>query len=124
MVLDAADPDSRSAGSFFMNPVVSQEEFAAINQRALTVTSDPMPSFAAPEQNVKLSAAWLIEWAGFKPGHVHDGVGISSKHSLAIINRGEGTASAVLELAERIKTRVLDLYGVSLTPEPIFVGFE
>jgi UDP-N-acetylmuramate dehydrogenase len=124
MVIDPADPDSRSVGSFFMNPVVSQQEFAMIEERALTVTSELMPSFATPEQKVKLSAAWLIERAGFKPGYVHDGVGISSKHSLAIINRGGGTASGVLELAERIKTRVQDLYGVSLAPEPIFVGFE
>ena len=126
MVLDPNEPDSRSVGSFFMNPVVSQNEFAQINQRALKVILDDsqMPQYPMPNGDVKLSAAWLIENAGFKRGHVHGNVGISSRHSLAIINRGNGTASEVLELAEQIRTRVAEIFGVSLSPEPIFVGFE
>jgi UDP-N-acetylmuramate dehydrogenase len=126
MVIDPADPDSRSVGSFFMNPVVSTTEFELIRERALRIGRDGslMPSFAAPEGNIKLSAAWLIEQAGFNRGHLHGRVGTSSKHSLAIINRGGGTAGEVLELAESIKLRVLDLFGVCLTPEPIFLGFE
>jgi UDP-N-acetylmuramate dehydrogenase len=73
---------------------------------------------------VKLSAAWLIERAGFHRGYVHGNVGISSKHSLAIINRGGGTAGEVMELAREMKARVAEVFGVDLSPEPIFVGFE
>ena len=126
MVLDPNEPNSRSAGSFFMNPVVSQIEFAQINQQALQVISDnsPMPQYPMPNGDVKLSAAWLIENAGFKRGYVHGNVGTSSRHSLAIINRGNGTAREVLELADQIRSRVTAVFGVHLAPEPIFVGFE
>ena len=126
MVIDANDPDSRSVGSFFMNPVVSPKEFEQINQRALKLTSDnsQMPRYPMPNGAVKLSAAWLIENAGFKRGYVHGNVGISTRHSLAIINRGNGTARELLELADEIRSRVRDAFGVSLSPEPIFVGFE
>ena len=126
MVIDPNDPDSRSVGSFFMNPVVSTSEFEEINQRALKVAPEKgqMPRYPTPDGEVKLSAAWLIENAGFKPGCVHGNVGTSSRHSLAIINRGNGTAREVLELAEEIRSRVGDVFGVSLSPEPIFVGFE
>jgi UDP-N-acetylmuramate dehydrogenase len=126
MVIDANDPDSRSVGSFFMNPVVSPKEFEQINQCALKLTSDnsQMPRYPMPDGAVKLSAAWLIENAGFKRGYVHGNVGISTRHSLAIINRGNGTARELLELADEIRSRVRDAFGVSLSPEPIFVGFE
>jgi UDP-N-acetylmuramate dehydrogenase len=126
MVIDPNDPDSRSVGSFFMNPVVSPKEFEQINQRALKVTPDntQMPRYPMPDGSVKLSAAWLIENAGFKRGYVHGGVGISPRHSLAIINRGGGTARELVELAEQIRARVRDVFGVGLSPEPIFVGFE
>ena len=126
MVIDPNDPDSRSVGSFFMNPVVSPKEFEQISQRALKVTppNSDMPRYPTPEGDIKLSAAWLIERAGFKPGYVHGNVGTSSKHALAIINRGHGTAREVLELAEKIRSRVSDVFGVNLSPEPILVGFE
>jgi UDP-N-acetylmuramate dehydrogenase len=126
MVIDPADPDSRSVGSFFMNPVVPQEEFESIKERAEEIAGDGnlIPSFPTQEGNVKLSAAWLIERAGFKRGHVHGRVGTSSKHSLALINRGGATSAEVLELAESIKARVFDRFGVKLTPEPVLVGFE
>jgi UDP-N-acetylmuramate dehydrogenase len=71
---------------------------------------------------VKLPAAWLIERAGFYRGFTHGNVGISSKHALAIVNRGGGTAREVGELADMIRDRVLDIFGVHLTPEPIFIG--
>ena len=126
MVVDPNEPDSRSVGSFFMNPVVSPEELEQIKRRALKISSDnnQMPSYPMPSGDVKLSAAWLIENAGFKRGYVRGGVGTSSRHSLAIINRGNGTAREVLELAEQIRSSVAKWFGVNLSPEPIFVGFE
>jgi UDP-N-acetylmuramate dehydrogenase len=126
MVIDPSDPNTRSVGSFFMNPVVSPKEFEEINQRALKLTrnNNKMPRYPMPNGDIKLSAAWLIENAGFKPGYIHGNVGTSSKHSLAIINRGGGTAIEVLELAEEIKAQVGGVFGVNLSPEPIFIGFE
>jgi UDP-N-acetylmuramate dehydrogenase len=73
---------------------------------------------------VKLSAAWLIERSGFAKGHRHGGVGISTKHALALVNRGGGTASEVVELAREIRRRVEDAFGILLEPEPSFVGFD
>ncbi|HWP43787.1 MAG TPA: UDP-N-acetylenolpyruvoylglucosamine reductase, partial [Blastocatellia bacterium] len=124
MVIDPADIDSRSVGSFFVNPVVSPEELKEIAERARRLApADPaIPTFPAPDNRVKLSAAWLIERAGFARGYCHGNVGISSKHALAIINRGGGTAREVIELAELIKARVFETFGVHLTPEPILVG--
>ncbi len=113
MVLDPADPDTRSDGSFFMNPIVAPEFFARMPE---------MPHFPF-DGGVKLSAAWLIEHAGFQKGFVHGNVGISSKHTLAIINRGGGTAREVRELARMIQDRVRARFGVELQPEPVFVGF-
>jgi UDP-N-acetylmuramate dehydrogenase len=125
MVIDPNDSDSRSAGSFFVNPTVTTDECERIKQlaRRFTGGADTMPTFPAAEGKVKLSAAWLIEQAGFKRGYVHGEVGTSTKHALAIINRGGGTAREVVELKEMIQGRVLDQFGVALTPEPVFVGF-
>ena len=125
MVIDAHDPDSRSVGSFFVNPVVTRDEFEKIKKRAAPyiAAGEQIPSFAAADGQVKLSAAWLIERAGISRGHVRGNVGTSTKHALAIINRGGGTAREVVELAEEIKSRVLDRFAVALLPEPIFVGF-
>jgi UDP-N-acetylmuramate dehydrogenase len=109
MVLDPADPDTRSDGSFFMNPIVPEPLPDA-------------PHFPA-ENGVKLSAAWLIEHAGFQKGFVHGNVGISTKHTLAIINRGGGTASEALELVRMIQEKVREKFGVELHPEPNFIGF-
>ena len=81
------------------------------------------PSFPAGEGLVKLSAAWLIENAGFQKGFAHGNVGLSSKHSLAIINRGGGTAAEVRELVEMIQSRVRERFRVELHPEPNFIGF-
>ena len=126
MVIDPQDPDSRSVGSFFVNPVVMREESEQIKQRAgkLIGPGEEMPAFPTPEDQVKLSAAWLIERAGINRGYVHGGVGTSTKHALAIINRGSGTAREIIELKELIQTRVLDAFGVELIPEPVFIGFE
>lgn len=116
MVVDPNDPDSRSDGSFFMNPILTfadYERFAAIAPDA--------PHFPADE-GVKLSAAWLIEHAGFTKGFIHGNVGLSSKHTLAIINRGGGTAAEVKELVAMIQGKVREKFGVGIHPEPNFIG--
>jgi UDP-N-acetylmuramate dehydrogenase len=115
MVIDRSDPDTRSDGSFFMNPVITAEQFAAFPH-------PEAPHFPAGD-DVKLSAGWLIEHAGFPKGFVHGNVGLSTKHTLAVINRGGGTAREVVELVELIQSRVREKFGVELHPEPNFIGF-
>ena len=112
MVLDPADPDTRSDGSFFMNPIVESS----------LATSD-MPAYPASEGMVKLSAAWLIEHAGFQKGFTLGNAGLSSKHTLAVINRGGASAREVLALVELIQSRVREKFGIELQPEPSFIGF-
>jgi len=113
MVLDPSDPDTRSDGSFFMNPIVTTAQFEAIR-------AESVPHFPAGDQ-IKLSAAWLIEQAGFHKGFVRGNVGLSSKHTLAVINRGGGTAREVLELVRMIQQGVREKFGVEIQPEPNFV---
>lgn len=115
MVLDGTDPDTRSVGSFFMNPVVDRAVFDRIG---------PAPNYPMENDTVKIPAAWLIEQSGFARGHVDGAVGLSTKHPLAIINRGGATARDVLRLAGRIKATVRERFGVNLRPEPVFVGFS
>ncbi|MFZ2491993.1 MAG: UDP-N-acetylmuramate dehydrogenase [Thermoanaerobaculia bacterium] len=117
MVVDPADPDSRSDGSFFMNPILSPSEYDAFASRAAEA-----PHFPTADGSVKLSAAWLIEHAGFHKGFVLGNVGLSSKHTLALINRGGGTAREVRELVTLIQERVRERFGVEIHPEPNFVG--
>jgi UDP-N-acetylmuramate dehydrogenase len=117
MVIDPADPDSRSDGSFFMNPIVTHDAYADFAGRA-----PDAPHFPADE-GVKLSAAWLIEHAGFHKGYTHGNVGLSTKHTLAIVNRGGGTAAEVVELVELIQRTVREKFGVEIHPEPNFIGF-
>lgn len=136
MLWDPADPDSASAGSFFTNPVVTEQfarglpadaprwptapEEAA---RVLPLGSD-IPHIVRGEYLVKLSAAWLIEKAGITRGFAIPGsrAAVSSKHTLAIVNRGGATAADVVQLAGYIQTRVLAEFGVNLQPEPVLVG--
>ncbi len=120
MVLDAADPDTRSVGSFFTNPVVG----AGMHARMVSDSREPVPGFAAGAGRVKMSAAWLIERAGYTRGHRAGAVGLSSKHPLAIVNHGGATARDVLECAAQIKRAVIDRFGIWLTPEPAFVGLD
>jgi UDP-N-acetylmuramate dehydrogenase len=119
MVVDASDPDSRSVGSFFMNPVVADTD----RERFASIAGTRAPGFAMGDGRVKIPAAWLIERSGFCKGHSDGAVGISTKHPLAIVNRGGATAGDVLRLATAIKQRVIDRFGVWLRPEPVFVGF-
>jgi UDP-N-acetylmuramate dehydrogenase len=119
MVIDPADPDTRSDGSFFMNPIISAAEFESFLAKA----AENAPNFPAGQGQVKLSAAWLIEHAGFQKGFVHGNVGLSTKHTLAIINRGGGTAREAMELVKMIQGRVREKFGVEIHPEPNFIGF-
>jgi UDP-N-acetylmuramate dehydrogenase len=121
MVLDAADPDTVSAGSFFTNPILEEEAFAALEQRA--AEQGRPPRFPEPDGRVKTSAAWLIERAGFERGHGDpSGIAISGKHTLALTNRGAGTTAELLALAREIAGGVRERFGVSLEPEPTLVG--
>ena len=119
MVLDPDDPDARSAGSFFLNPVLEPEAFEELARRHAAGGGDPVPSFPA-EHGVKVPAAWLVERAGFRKGHRHGAVGISSAHALALVNRG-GTAAELLELAGEIREAVRRRFGVELAIEPTIV---
>lgn len=118
MVIREEDGDSRSAGSFFKNPVVGVGEYERLRERL-----EGCPVFAAGEGKVKLSAAWLIEKAGFAKGTGTGSVGISTKHTLALVNRGGATAEELLRFAEEVKAGVRERFEVELNPEPVMVGF-
>ncbi len=121
MVLDASDPDSRSAGSFFTNPVLSEAGFENLARRH----AGPVPHFPAGPGQVKVPAAWLIEHAGFTKGHQGPGPAqarISSKHTLALVNPGGATTAGLLALARQIQDGVYDAFGVRLDIEPVLVG--
>ena len=117
MLIDPADPDSRSVGSFFTNPVLSAQDHAT----ASALAGLELPSYEAAEGR-KVPAAWLIEQAGFAKGWGDGRVGISSRHTLALVNRGGGTTAELLELARVIRAGVHQRFGVMLSPEPVFVG--
>jgi UDP-N-acetylmuramate dehydrogenase len=121
MVIDAADENRRSCGSFFTNPVVSADEARAVAERA----ADPaLPQFPQPDGRIKLSAAWLIEKAGFSRGQRLGACGISSRHSLALVCHDGARASDVVALARRVRNGVEGRFGVRLIPEPVFWGFQ
>jgi len=122
MLITEGDPDCRSAGSFFKNPVLSAESFDQLTKRAAEKNLQ-IPSYPALESQRKVSAAWLVEHSGFSKGFTSGNVGISRKHALAIVNRGEATAADVVALKNHIQDRVEDIWGIHLEPEPVFVGF-
>ncbi|WP_228430920.1 UDP-N-acetylmuramate dehydrogenase [Baekduia soli] len=125
MVLDPGDPDTASAGSFFTNPILTGEAFAALAARAQERLGEGArpPAFPEADGRVKTSAAWLIERAGFRRGHGDPaGIAISSKHVLALTNRGAGTTAALVALAREIAAGVHAAFGVVLVPEPVFAG--
>jgi UDP-N-acetylmuramate dehydrogenase len=111
MVIDPADPDSVSAGSFFTNPIVAE-------------APDGAPAWPEPDGRVKTSAAWLIERAGFSRGYGDGRVGLSSKHTLAIVNRGGATTAELVQFARGIAAAVQERFGIALHPEPVFVGVD
>jgi UDP-N-acetylmuramate dehydrogenase len=114
MVIDPSDPDSVSAGSFFTNPVLDPRAYAALG--------DGAPGWPEPDGRVKTSAAWLIERAGFHRGYGDGRVGISTKHTLALVNRGGATTGELMALAHEIAAGVRDRFGIALHPEPVLVG--
>ncbi len=124
MVVDPSDPDSRSAGSFFLNPIVAQPTALWVESKLARDTS--MPSWRVEPRDgqaqVKLSAAWLIERSGMTKGYGEGPVGLSSKHTLAIINRGGATTQQVLHFAADVRGRVFDRCGVTLEREPVVLG--
>jgi UDP-N-acetylmuramate dehydrogenase len=122
MLLVPGDEDGQSAGSFFKNPVLTEDEHANLQQRART-RGLALPSYPALESRKKVSAAWLVERSGFRKSFGLGRVGISSKHALAIVNRGGASAAEVLALKDQIQQRVEEIWGVRLEPEPVMVGF-
>ena len=123
MVLNPGDPDTRSVGSFFTNPVITTEQFAGVEAAAAAKGAGPVPRYPAGEGLVKVPAAWLIEHAGFAKGHGAPGPArVSSKHTLALVNTGQATTADLLTLAREIVSGVQAAYGVTLAPEPILVG--
>ena len=136
MVLDPGDPDTRSVGSFFLNPVLDRGRFAAVERAARAVAGPGarVPCYPAGDGHVKVPAAWLIEQAGFGKGYPAMGAGtgaaggstrgarISSKHTLALVNPGEATTAGLLALARQIREGVRAAFGVELASEPVLVG--
>ena len=126
MVINPADPDTRNSGSFFVNPVLDADAMAFVEAaaRARCGPGTRVPRFAAKEEGlVKVPAAWLIERAGFGKGYnPGDGARISSKHTLALVNSGSASTAGLMALAREIRDGVRDIFGVSLTPEPVLVG--
>jgi UDP-N-acetylmuramate dehydrogenase len=121
MLISPGDDDSRSAGSFFKNPIVSTAEYERIAALPICREQQP-PRYPAENGFIKTSAAWLVERSGFHKGFTMGRVGISRKHSLAIVNRGGATASEIIALKEKVQEGVARVFGVELHPEPVFVG--
>jgi UDP-N-acetylmuramate dehydrogenase len=126
MVLDPEDPDSVSAGSFFVNPTLTPVEIEALERRAsqggYLRATETVPRFAAEGSLFKVPAGWLVERAGFAKGYGRGRVGVSSKHALALVHRGQGTTRELLDLAREIQQGVRGSFGVELRPEPILLG--
>ena len=126
MVLDVDDHDTWSCGSFFTNPILAPDDFEAFRRRAAARMGEdgPVPpEFAADGGRVKTSAAWLIEQAGFTKGFAMPGpAALSTKHTLAVTNRGDAKAADVVALARQVRDGVEDAFGIRLVNEPVFVG--
>src|SRR5262249_26783747 len=120
MLLVEGDPDCRSAGSFFKNPILGEAEFGELQLRG----GSNIPAYPAVPGKVKTAAAWLIEHSGFSKGYSIGPAGLSTKHTLALVNRGGAKAEDILRLAREIRERVYDRFGVKLIPEPVFLGFD
>ena len=122
MLITAGDDDCRSAGSFFKNPILSADQYQALTARAAAKNLQ-IPSYPALDAQKKVSAAWLVEHSGFSRGYGNGPVGISRKHALAIVNRGNATAADIVAFKQDIQQRVEEIWGILLEPEPVFVGF-
>ncbi|HHU11159.1 MAG TPA: UDP-N-acetylmuramate dehydrogenase [Intrasporangiaceae bacterium] len=131
MVLDEFDRDTWSCGSFFTNPILTVGEFEELTRRVHTVLGEGVdpPRFADPHGNVKTSAAWLIDRAGFGKGYAvldsaNPPASLSTKHTLAVTNRGTASAADIVELARHVRDGVEERFGVRLVNEPVLVGVE
>jgi UDP-N-acetylmuramate dehydrogenase len=126
MVVDPRDPDSISAGSFFVNPTLTSVELAALERRVSTGgflrMGETLPRFPAGADRWKVPAAWLVEHAGFPKGYGQGRVGVSNKHALALVHRGHGTTRELVLLAREIRSGVASRLGVELQVEPVLVG--
>ncbi len=116
MVLDADDHDTWSAGSFFTNPILTALESTSLPEAA--------PRFEQPDGTIKTSAAWLIDHAGFGKGYGSGNVTLSTKHALALTNRGGATTAELIALARKVRDGVQEAYGIALVNEPVLVGCE
>jgi UDP-N-acetylmuramate dehydrogenase len=135
MVIDPADENRHSAGSFFMNPIVDDDDVEAVRAKARAVgggggeAGTMMPAFpvldaeGARTGRTKLAAGWLIERAGFAKGSGEGRVGLSSRHALAVVNRGGASAAEVLAFATEVRSGVGERLGVWMVPEPVLLGF-
>lgn len=124
MVVDPNDPDSRSCGSFFTNPIIEEYALDSVRRRAQRIGIDPasIPVYPYQPGYIKLSAAWLIDKAGIQKGMTRNGAGVSSKHALALVNRG-GTAADLMAVKTIVQQTVKEKFGIELIPEPVFAGF-
>ncbi|MFC8200283.1 UDP-N-acetylmuramate dehydrogenase [Streptomyces sp. NPDC057298] len=124
MVLDPEDHDTWSAGSFFTNPILTHEEFAAFHARVAERLGDGVapPAYPAGDKHTKTSAAWLIDKSGFTKGYGTGPARISGKHTLALTNRGEATTEDLLDLAREVVAGVHAAFGITLVNEPVTVG--
>jgi len=122
MLIVAGDEDCRSAGSFFKNPMLNEQQFKELAVLAASRGLE-IPGYPALDAKHKISAAWLVENSGFSKGYVEGRAGISHKHALALINRGDAKASDIMYLKDEIQGAVQTKWGILLEPEPVFVGF-
>jgi UDP-N-acetylmuramate dehydrogenase len=128
MVLDAGDENRRSAGSFFLNPIVPEQDAVRVAEYAvaegLCARVEEVPRYAA-EGGVKLAAGWLIERSGLHKGmrSTSGTFGLSSRHALSIVHHGGGSSAELIAFARELRARVLSTFGIQLEPEPVFLGF-
>ncbi len=124
MVYNPTDPNHRSAGSFFVNPVVNKDRLDSVREVVLQmgISFEDMPCFAQADGSWKLSAAWLMDKSGFGKGFGEGCVGLSTNHCLAIVNRGGARASDIEKLARQVRDGVEKRFGVILVPEPVYLG--
>ncbi len=122
MVIDPNDPNHRSAGSFFLNPIVAVAEAERVVEQAvcenLVASPDEVPRYPMPDGNVKLAAGWLIERSGIQKGTRHGAIGVSTNHALALVHYGGGTTKELLAFADELRARVRDRFGIDLEREP------
>lgn len=126
MVIEPDDPNRRSAGSFFTNPVVEAAQAEAVVAQAvregIVAHAEAVPRYPTEDGRVKIPAAWLIEAAGFHKGQRDGPVGLSTRHALAVVHHGGGTTAELIAFAQKVRQGVHLRFGVKLRPEPVFVG--